>query len=93
VVYLMHHCGTVGTKFGGEAVGCNAECESVHLGVDAARRGQCLQRRCAERAAIVFDDNQHTHFSNPSSSRRSTTAGAASGPVPNMMVWLTCSAA
>ena len=39
----------------------------------------------------MFDEDEHPAHSNPNSSRRSTTAGAASGPRPRMLVADFCS--
>ena len=53
--------------------------------------GECFEHRLGNCAPVVFDDHENGHQSTPSSSSRSTTAGAASGPVPRMTVSLATS--
>ena len=53
--------------------------------------GQRLQRGFSQGAPVVVTEDEQAHRSTPSSSNRSTTAPAASGPVPRITVSLTCS--
>jgi hypothetical protein len=92
-VHLVDDGSTVRGEHGCGTVGRGAEGERVDLGTEGACRRERLERGRRQVPPVVFDDDEHAHFSNPSSSRRSTTAGAASGPVPRIVVSLTCSAA
>jgi len=92
MVNLMHHCHPVGSELVGQPIRCDAKRERMHDGINGAGSGEGFQRCRAECATVMFDNDEHSHLRIPSSSNRSTTAGAASGPLPSMTVALACSA-
>ncbi len=48
--------------------------------------GEGLQRGLGDEAIVVFDEDENPAHISPNSTNRSTTAGAASGPRPRMLV-------
>ena len=85
----------VGSEVGRDLFGALPDNSGGHLnssrGCQGAPEGEGLQRGLGDGAAIMVADDEQAHESNPSSSSRSTTAGAASGPVPRITVSLTVS--
>ncbi len=58
---------------------------------DGRGQGERLQRGVGDHTAFVFDIDEDPADIRPSCSKRSTTAGAASGPLPRMVVFDFCS--
>ena len=68
-----------------------SDAHRAHL-TDRLGQGEGLHRGLERRASLMLEEDQHRAHSSPSSSKRSTTAGAASGPSPSTTVELPTSA-
>ena len=71
-----------------DAVRHRSDHQRVDLVAQPAHEGQRLPRHLADSGVVGLDEHEHGHLVTPSFSRRSTTAGAASAPLPSTVTWL-----